>query len=139
MNDPSYVAYSMRLKDRFGDHGHICIVIGQKAGDTLHLDTWLMNCRVLKRQVEEEVWNELARLTKARGSNRLQGVYRPTPKNEMVRDFYSRMGFNLTIDTATKREFELRLDNFQPIPTKIKIVRHAYDPSRSDCQVADHI
>jgi predicted enzyme involved in methoxymalonyl-ACP biosynthesis len=87
-----------------------------------------MSCRVLKRQAEEEVLNELARLAKARGCHTLLGTYLPTPKNEMVRDFYGRIGFTLTFDSETKREFELRLENFQPIPTKIKITRRAYEP-----------
>jgi hypothetical protein len=47
----------------------------------------------------------------------------------MVRDFYSRMGFTLTAESETKREFEFRLENFHPIPTKIKNIRRAYEPS----------
>jgi FkbH-like protein len=128
-NDPGFVAYSMRLKDRFGDHGLISIVIGEKVGDVLQIDTWLMSCRVLKRQVEEEVLNELARLAKLRGCRRLKGVWLHTTKNEMVRDFYARMGFTLTADSETKREFELKLETFQPLATKIKITRRAYEPS----------
>ncbi len=81
MNDSQHVGYSVRLKDRFGDHGLISIVIGKKAGKTMHIDTWLMSCRVLKRQVEEEMLNELTRLAKERGCARLEGVYLPTPKN----------------------------------------------------------
>ena len=127
MNDPNFIGYSVRLKDRFGDHGLISIVIGEKAGDTMKIDTWLMSCRVLKRQVEEEVLNELARLAKWKHCTRLEGVFLPTPKNEMVRDFYGRMGFTLTAESETKREFELRLDTFQFIPTKIKITRRAYE------------
>jgi FkbH-like protein len=102
MNDPEHVAYSMRLKDRFGDHGLISVVIGKKCGETMHIDTWLMSCRVLKRQVEEEILNELARLARARGCTRLEGIYLPTAKNEMVRDFYSRMGFSLTRENGTR-------------------------------------
>ena len=48
-------------------------------------------------------------------------------KNEIKRDFYAKMGFTLTAESETKREFELRLETFQPRPTKIKIVRHAYE------------
>ena len=129
INNPNYVSYSVRLKDRFGDHGLISIVIGEKVGDVMKIDTWLMSCRVLKRQVEEEVLNELARLAKLRNCTRLEGVFLPTPKNEMVRDFYGRMWFTLLAESETKREFELRLDAFQPIPTKIKIARRAYEPS----------
>ena len=127
MNDAAMVGFSMRLKDRFGDHGLISIVIGRQSGDTMHIDTWLMSCRVLKRGVEEAVLNELVRLAQWKKCVRLEGVYLPTAKNEMVRDFYGRMGFALTAESETKREFELRLDHFQPIPTKIKIARYAYE------------
>jgi FkbH-like protein len=127
MNDPGCIGFSVRLKDRFGDHGLISIIIGQKADHTMKIDTWLMSCRVLKRQVEEVVLNELARISGLRGCNRLKGLYLPTPKNDMVRDFYPRMGFSLTKEDTSSREFELKLDAFRPIDTKIKIVRRAYD------------
>ncbi|HWB61276.1 MAG TPA: HAD-IIIC family phosphatase, partial [Chthoniobacteraceae bacterium] len=128
MRDPDYACFSMRLKDRFGDHGLISIVIGKKNGATMEIDTWLMSCRVLKRQVEEEVLNELARLALAHGCTTLEGLYLPTPKNEMVRDFYARMGFALTRENQNERCFRLNLDAFRPIPTKIKITRRAYEP-----------
>lgn len=129
MGDAHFVGYSMRLKDRFGDHGLISIVIGKIQGDTMQIDTWLMSCRVLKRQVEEEVLNELAQLAKSKKCIRLEGLYLPTPKNEMVRDFYDRMGFTLISEQEGKRKFELQLDSFKAIPTKIKIVRRAYESS----------
>ena len=129
MNDQNFIGYSVRLKDRFGDHGLISVVIGEKVGDAMKVDTWLMSCRVLKRGVEEETLNELVRLAKMKSCTRLEGIYLPTPKNEMVRDFYSRMGFTLTAESETKRAFELRLEKFSPRPTKIQIARHAYDPS----------
>jgi len=127
MNDKNFIGYSVRLKDRFGDHGLISIVIGEKTGDVMKIDTWLMSCRVLKRGVEEEVLNELVRLAKLKNCMRLEGTFLPTAKNEMVRDFYGKMGFTLLSESATKREFELRLENFSPRPTKIKIIRQAYE------------
>ena len=129
MNAPNFIGYSVRLKDRFGDHGLIGIIIGEQTGEAMRVDTWLMSCRVLKRQVEEETLNELVRLTQARGGKRIEGVYLSTAKNEMVRDFYGRMGFTLTAESETRREFELRLESFQPVPTKIKIICRAYEPS----------
>jgi len=127
MNDKKFIGYSVRLKDRFGDHGLISIVIGEKVGDAMRIDTWLMSCRVLKRGVEEEVLNELVRLAKLKDCRSLLGTFLPTPKNDMVRDFYSRMGFSLTAETETKREFELRLESFRAVSTKIKIIRRAYE------------
>jgi FkbH-like protein len=129
MANPDYTGFSVRLKDRFGDHGLISIVIGHKSGDTMKIDTWLMSCRVLKRQVEETVLNELVRLALSRGCARLEGVYLPTAKNEMVRDFYARMGFALTAENEQRREFELVMNGFQPVAARIKITRRAYESS----------
>lgn len=129
MKDAEHIGYSLRLSDRFGDHGLISIIIAKKAGDAMRIDTWLMSCRVLKRQVEEEMLNELARLAKARDCRSLLGIYLPTAKNEMVRDFYGRMGFTLTSESKAERKFELRLENFRPVATKIEVTRRAYEPS----------
>lgn len=123
MNDPQYTGFSLRLKDRFGDHGLISIVIGERVGDVMKIDTWLMSCRVLKRQVEEEVLNELVRLARARHCTRLQGVYLPTAKNEMVFDFYGRMGFALTAASPERREYDLPLAGYQPVSTHIHLTR----------------
>jgi len=95
----------------------------------MKIDTWLMSCRVLKRQVEDEVLNELARLAVCAGCARLEGLFLPTPKNEMVRDFYPRMGFSLRAESENSRAFDLDLTAFQPHPTQIHVIRRAYDPS----------
>lgn len=122
-----WICFSVRLADRFGDHGLISIVISRVRGEVLEIDTWLMSCRVLKRQVEFEALNELVRLAKSRGCIQIAGDYLPTAKNEMVSDFYPRMGFTLKQETPEARTFELTVAKFQPVPTKIKIMRRAYD------------
>jgi FkbH-like protein len=127
MKDPSYVGFSVRLKDRFGDHGLISIVIAKTEGDVMEIDTWLMSCRVLKRQVEDEVLNELVRLAKLRKCTRIEGAYLRTAKNEMVRDFYGSMGFTLTAEDENSRKFELALEKVEPLPTQIKMSRRAYE------------
>jgi FkbH-like protein len=120
IGEPDYVCFSVRLRDRFGDHGLISIVIGRASGVALRIDTWLMSCRVLKRQVEELVLNELSRLAKLKGCSRLEGIYLPTAKNEMVREHYPRMGFRSQSITRDCAEYVLELDSFRPRPTKIK-------------------
>jgi FkbH-like protein len=121
--DPDYSCFSFRLKDRFGDHGLISVVIARKVKTVLTLDTWLMSCRVLKRQVEDEVLNEVVRRAVAMDCTAIEGVYLPTAKNEMVRDFYTRMGLALTHEDAACRKFALPVDQFEPHATKIKVIR----------------
>jgi predicted enzyme involved in methoxymalonyl-ACP biosynthesis len=113
----------VRLQDRFGDYGLIAIVIASIEGDELAVDTWLMSCRVLKRQVEEEVFNELLRLARLHGLARIRGVYLPTAKNGMVRDLYTTLGFTCSLDQPDRREFVLETAAARPFTTRIDISR----------------
>ena len=129
IGSPSHACFSIRLKDQFGDHGLISILIGEKLDERMRIDTWLMSCRVLKRQVEDVALNELVRLATSFGCTKFEGIYLPTAKNEMVRNFYTGMGFTLVHDSAEAREFELDLKTFQPLETHIKVTNTNYESS----------
>jgi FkbH-like protein len=122
---PQYECFSVRLEDRFGDHGLVSIAIGHVEGDALRIDTWLMSCRVLKRQVEHEVCNELARRGLARGCKRLIGVYIATAKNAMVRDHYPELGFSPLPAGDGCAEYVIDLTAFEPSSTHIRVERSA--------------
>jgi FkbH-like protein len=120
MSDPRYVGFSMRLKDRFGDHGLISVIICRVGEDgNFEIDTWLMSCRVLKRQVEEQVLNEIVRLAEEAGCTRVRGLYLPTAKNGMVSDLYPRLGFQSVNVSEECSEYELPIETFNPLPTFI--------------------
>ena len=123
--DPTFVGFSTRLSDRFGDHGLIGVVIGKAVGAIMEIDTWLMSCRVLKRQVEDEVLNELVRLARSKNCTHLKGLYLPTPKNDMVCDFYPSMGFSPDINSSEGKTYLLDLTQFTDVPTKIHVDRRA--------------
>lgn len=95
--DPKGVAVTLRLADRFGDNGLISVVIARPdealPPNELLIDTWLMSCRVLGRQVEQATLRVLADAARARGAGALVGEYRPTAKNGMVADHYGKLGF----------------------------------------------
>jgi FkbH-like protein len=125
--DEQYSAFTMRLSDRFGDHGLIAIVIGHVYGEDFAIDTWLMSCRVLKRQVEEEVLNEIVRLARNRGCTRIVGQYIPTAKNSMVRDLYPRMGFaHSREESGGVQVYKLDVAQYQAKPTKIHVNQETY-------------
>ena len=127
VDDPERVAFSVRLSDRFGDHGLIAIAIGRVDGRALEIDTWLMSCRVLKRQVEEEVLNEFARAARDRGCSVLRGKYIPTKKNGMVSRLYPDLGFVEVNESAVEngeREYILDIESFQPRETHIEVNRN---------------
>jgi len=114
MHDPGAFGLQFRLLDRFGDNGIIAIVIGRSISpEDVVLDTWLMSCRVLGRQVEEATLNVVAEAARALGGRRLLGEYRPTAKNGMVKDHYAKLGFAPCEDNADGgRRFAFDLPTF---------------------------
>ena len=101
----------------------IAILIGRMQPDgALDIDTWLMSCRVLGRQVEPTTLNLIAAQASALGATRLIGRYLPTKKNAMVKDHYAKLGFTLTETTPEgASRAELDLARFTPIPTFIHV------------------
>jgi FkbH-like protein len=93
MADPDVVTLQLRLLDRFGDNGMIAILIARKEGNDAVIDTWLMSCRVLGRQVEQASLALLMQEIRRFGVTRVLGIYRPTAKNGMVATHYEKLGF----------------------------------------------
>jgi FkbH-like protein len=103
-----------RLLDRFGDNGIIGLVMGNMRSDgTLLIDTWLMSCRVLGRQVEAAMLNVVAKKAKLMGAGALVGVFRATAKNAMVKDLYKNFGFEHAGEAEGEVFWKLSLDSFR--------------------------
>ncbi len=88
-----YITLYGKLEDKFGDNGVVSVVIGHVDGHKLHMDLWLMSCRVLKRDMEFAMMDELVAKCQERGITEIYGYYYPTAKNAMVKDFYGLQGF----------------------------------------------
>lgn len=127
INDPACACFTVRLADRFGDHGLISVVVCRIHAGVMEVDTWLMSCRVLKRQVEEEVINEIVRLAREWDCSLIRGRYIPTAKNDMVRDLYPRMGFSPAGQDGGDLLFELIPSRQEPFPTAIEVNRRAHE------------
>lgn len=92
--DDSRIGLYFTLKDKFGDHGLISVVVLEKQPeDTLFISEWLMSCRVLKRGMEEFIVDKILSVAARQGFRRVVGEYIPTPKNAMVKDLYEQLGF----------------------------------------------
>ena len=113
--DPSWIINGYRLLDEFGDNGLICVVLGRLAGEALEIDTWLMSCRVLNRGVEEFVMNHVYDAGLNAGARRIEGLYRPTAKNGMVKEHYARLGFfKVTESEDGETSWQLDIGDVRP-------------------------
>lgn len=113
--DENYITLYGKLIDRFGDNGLVSVVIGHVVEDVCEIDLWIMSCRVLKRELEYAMMDELVKKCKEKGVNKIIGHYYPTAKNNMVRDFYSLQGFNrISEDEKGNTEWSFEIgDDYQ--------------------------
>jgi FkbH-like protein len=92
---PGWQILSIKVRDRFGDHGLVGVAITRDQGETCEIETFLLSCRVIGRSVETAFLSHLAGVAAARGIRHLSGRFIPTKKNAPARDFYPRHGFQL--------------------------------------------
>jgi FkbH-like protein len=96
--DTANITLYGRLEDKFGDNGIVSLLAGHIDGSSLHMDLWLMSCRVLKRDMEYAMMDALVAECQKRGITDIYGYYYPTAKNKMVEKFYELQGFVLISD-----------------------------------------
>lgn len=118
----SHIRLYGKLADKFGDNGVVSVIIGEIKDDTLEIILWLMSCRVLKRDMELAMLDELVKIAKRRGIQRLKGIYIPTAKNKMVKDFYGTLGFKqVCVAPDGLSHWDLDITNYTEKNTVIKI------------------
>lgn len=113
----------VRLTDAFGDNGMVSVVICRSVSTVeWEIDTWLMSCRVLGRRVENAVLAQLVRSATDRGILKLTGVFRPTGRNKLVEEHYSKLGFqrvDLQSDGTTIWELDVPRAVVEEVPMQV--------------------
>ena len=109
------IGLTLRVPDRFGDHGLVVVRIAtpdeDSAGKASRIDTVLISCRVIGRIAEHYLFGLLPAEAKARrGYRRLLGEYIPSSKNSPVADLYDRLGFRRVENDRDGPEVHYELD-----------------------------
>lgn len=113
INSDSYFTFSLRLSDKFGDHGLVAIAIVKlNEKQEAFLDSLLMSCRVLKRGVEAFLMNKIVEELKKRSVHTLIGEYLPTVKNGLVKNFLTDHQFHYSIENNLH---SIKIDQFEII------------------------
>jgi FkbH-like protein len=89
-----YAALYVRLRDRFGDLGLIGVGLLAFQGEEAVIDSFVMSCRAMGRQVENALAFALADAARQRGCQTLIGDYIPTARNSIVAGLYPSLGFS---------------------------------------------
>src|SRR5581483_10027351 len=94
-SSPDHEVFSIRVRDRFGDHGLVGVAITRDSAEAYEIDTFLLSCRVIGRTVETALLSYVGERASARGRQQVAGWFVPTKKNAPAKEFYSQHGFQL--------------------------------------------
>ena len=93
LDNPQWTVLTIASSDRFGDNGLVEVLFARRDGTTVHLDNFVLSCRVFSRGIEQACLSALLGRAKAEGATEVLAAYRPTAKNGKVAGLYPRYGF----------------------------------------------
>ena len=93
-NDDKIIVGCAQVEDKFGDNGITGVFIIKKDQPTEWiLDSFLLSCRIIGREVEKGILNHIVSIAKKNGAKRLKAQFIPTQKNKPAESFLPNCGF----------------------------------------------
>ena len=101
--------YALRVKDRFGDNGLTGLIIIKKERLIAEIDTLLLSCRILGKNIEIVFVQTVLMKLKTLGINHVKAAYIKTLKNNQVENFYEKLDFEIEKFSETEKDYKLDL------------------------------
>ncbi len=95
LNDPEKVIYSVSVVDKYGSYGITGLVILVLKNNKAIIDTFLMSCRILGRNIEFVMMNFIISKLKTKNITTINAEYIKNKKNHHVEPFYKNCSFEI--------------------------------------------
>jgi FkbH-like protein len=110
------------VKDKFGDNGISILSIINIENKTAFLDSFLLSCRILGRDIEVVYLNYIINLLQEKGIKYLKSCYIPSNKNKQTENFFEKMSFELiNIEENGVKHYKLEITKKRKIEEFYKI------------------
>ena len=107
-NNEDYFLRMIHVKDRFGDYGMTGMAIFKKINNyTLEIDTFLLSCRILGKNIEFAFMQELINEAKRYNIQKIIAKFIPTQKNAPAENFLNEAGFIFEKDYNGEKHYFL--------------------------------
>ena len=87
LKDPKKMIYQCSAKDKFGDYGIIGLAIIELKNKSALLTNFLMSCRALGREIEDNFFKYLINEIKKLKVNEIEVLFKKNNKNMLVETF----------------------------------------------------
>ena len=128
INNPDWHIFNLEYEDKFGNEGIVGTSIVKVDGKNAYIDSFLMSCRIIGKNVEYVFLYEILKKLRELGVNNVYAQYIKTRKNSLVKNFYDECGLKnvKVINETVFYEGEIdniikRLEGKQNIIADIKI------------------
>jgi FkbH-like protein len=121
----SELVHCLSVRDKFGNNGITVASVVFINNKVAEIDSFLLSCRILGRNIETAYVDFLINLIYEKGIKKIIAKYIPSKKNRQTESFYENKGFTLerTLDTGEK-QYVLNIENKRKIKKyyKFKII-----------------
>ena len=116
MADPQWRVMAIEVEDQFGNYGLTGVVlVGQAVSPVVfHIDTLLLSCRVLGRDIEKALMDLIVEQAGAAGVYEINASYRKTARNTQVEDYYDKCGYTVVNSNQNEKQYVLKISGYQP-------------------------
>ncbi len=112
MSNKNDTIFSVSVKDKFGDSGLTAAIIVNKNNHTVNIDSFIMSCRIMGRNIEKAIMNYFVNKCKQNGVDEITAAFFPTIKNKPVSHFYEDSGFQIVKEVAYNKFYKLLVADY---------------------------
>ncbi|UCC95305.1 MAG: HAD-IIIC family phosphatase [Candidatus Omnitrophota bacterium] len=115
VENDGYKIFAFDAHDKFGCYGitGLCIVHFENNKKKCYIDSFLMSCRVIGRNLEFSFFDFIVSTLKAAGVEEIEGRYVKTIKNSQVSDFYDKVGFQVVRSSEKEKVYRLEISRYR--------------------------
>lgn len=113
VSSDKYSVVAIGVSDKFGDNGIVGLVIIEYRGDVAYIDTLLMSCRVLGRNIEYKFMDIVINIIKNKGVKEIRTQFIKTLKNAQVADLYDRYGFEIVEKNDEQTRYRMLVEKYK--------------------------
>ena len=110
------VVFAFAVRDKYGDNGvtGACIVQINDHEHTAEIDSFMMSCRIIGRNIEFSFIDQLIAKLKLLKIRTVYANYFKTKKNEQVKNFYQKCSFIAVKSSDVMVRYSLDIGDYNP-------------------------
>jgi FkbH-like protein len=118
LEDQSALVAAVSYEDKFGPLGTIGVLSGRQVNDELELTSWVLSCRAFSRKIEDHM---LDHLFNQHGVAAVRLAFRPTVRNQPLRNYLASLGLDVDADIAPSLSREQFQNQIKDLPHQVRL------------------